>query len=257
METEQAGWTKEFYTKQAQWLGRPAQWETFLAHEPPPRAQRRAAAVERLAGPGNKQVLELGCGSGTVAGALALRGHKVTAVDIVDAAVANTRRLAAQLPPRQLSVVQGDFYTLELPERFDVVCYFDGFGIGSDADQQRLLRRITGWLQPGGCALIDVYSPWYWMNETGELFQEGNVNYRIGFDAEGSRLLESIWPVDRDESQAVTQSLRCYSPADLRLLLAGTGLVLHSFEAYASEDHEVQVLLAQAVLYLAKLTPVP
>lgn len=35
---------------------------------PAGRGIRRAAASERLAGPGTKRVLELGCGSGTVAG---------------------------------------------------------------------------------------------------------------------------------------------------------------------------------------------
>ncbi|MFN5457566.1 MAG: hypothetical protein ACK5BX_41150, partial [Bradyrhizobium sp.] len=34
-------------------------------------------------------------------------------------------------------------YTIELAGRFDVVCYWDGFGIGSDADHRRLLRRIA------------------------------------------------------------------------------------------------------------------
>lgn len=42
-----------------------------------------------------------------------------------------------------LESVEADFYTVELAGRFDVVCYWDGFGVGSDADQRRLLRRIA------------------------------------------------------------------------------------------------------------------
>jgi SAM-dependent methyltransferase len=175
------------------------------------------------------------------------------AVDIVEASVASARRLAAHLPAGQFTVVQGNFYELEFTERFDVVCYFDGFGIGLDADQQHLLWRIAGWLQPGGCALLDVYAPWYHANAKPEAYQEGNVMIRTEFDAEGSRFIERIWPVGEVESQSVTQSLRCYAPADLRLLLAGTGLTLQTFEPYQSEEHDQQVPLQQAMLYLTKL----
>ena len=53
----------------------------------------------------------------------------------------------------------------------------------------------------------------------------------------------------------MTKSLRCYSPADLRLLLEGTGLGLETYEPYESETHETSVPLEQALLYLTKLVP--
>ncbi len=248
-------WTKDFYSRQYEWLDSPARWAEFSPGDPPGRARRRAAAVERLGGPGTKRVLELGCGSGIVAGAIALLGHTVVAVDIVDESVANARRIAAEIPNGELLVVQGDFYEIELTDRFDVVCYFDGFGIGSDADQRRLLQRITGWLKPEGCAVIDIYYPWYFANWHGQVHREGNAMCRSEFDADGSRLEQTIWPAGEDESQAVTQSLRCYSPADLRLLLEGTGLNLHTIEPYESDDHEKRVPLNQAAHYLTKLVP--
>jgi hypothetical protein len=79
--------------------------------------------------------------------------------------------------------------------------------------------------------------------------------YRSDFEVVGSRLLESLWSVSEDEAQAVTQSLRCYSPADLQLLVEGSGLVLDKIESYEAEDHQKQVPLKQAMLYLAKLIP--
>ena len=85
--------------------------------------------------------------------------------------------------------------------------------------------------------------------------ERANVMYRYVFDADGSRLLESLWPAAGDESQALTQSLRCYSPADFQLLLEGTGLALHSLEPYESEEHREIVPLKKAMLYLAKLVP--
>jgi len=70
-------------------------------------------------------------------------------------------------------------------------------------------------------------------------------------------MLDTWWPGD-DESQAVTQSLRCYSPADLRLLLQHTGLTLQSLEPGGAVDYDKhewhpQVPLEQAMSYVAKL----
>lgn len=247
-----ADWTKDFYSKQASWLGLEAIWAGLSGAHPSARAMRKAGAIERLAGPGPKRVLELGCGSGLVSAGIASLGHSVVAVDITPSAAASARRAAAEVPNGSMSVVEGDFFEVDLPGDFDVVCYSDGFGIGSDPDQRRLLTRIAGWLGSGGCAIIDVYSPWQAFQDSGEKYEEGGALGRWDFDADESRNLGRIW-LQGDESRAVTQSLRCYSPADLRLLLEGTGLRLETFEPYEDETHETQVPLERALLYLTKL----
>jgi len=250
-------WAQNFYTRQFKLLESAEAWSRFFPAPPPAHRVRRAEAVERLSGPGIKRVLELGAGGGLTAGAIALRGHSVVAVDIVDAAATSARRIAAQIPAGKMHVVQGDFYEIELEGTFDVVCYFDGFGIGSDADQRRLLRRIAEWTKPGGCALIDVYFPG-WLSElselTSEVYREGNAFCRDEFDLDGWRLRNSIWSIDEDESQATTQSLRNYSPADFRLLLMGTGLRMQRYEPYESSfQFEEIVPLSKAEIFLAKL----
>lgn len=247
-------WAKEFYTKQYQWLESPAIWTMYSPDSPPDQAMRRAKAVERLAGPGSKRILELGCGSGLVAGAMAHLGNEIVALDIVDSAVANAKRLAAQISNGKMSAILGDFYEIELDGKFDVVCYFDGFGIGSDADQHRLLQRIAGWLLPQGCALIDIYAPWLFANESGDVYQEGKMMGRSVFDFDQSRLHDQMWPADSDESKAITQTLRCYSPADFRLLLKGTNLKLDAVEPYESAfEFDKRVPLSEAEIYLTKL----
>ncbi len=247
-------WVKDFYTRQYAMMNSPYWWQQMSPTDPSEYARRRAAAIERFAGPGKKRVLELGCGGGVVAGAIAFLGHTVTAVDLVEAAVENVRRIAPEVPNGELTGVLGDFYELEFPEKFDVVCYFDGFGVGSDDDQRRLLKRIPEWLQADGCAVIDVYAPWgVAAGADGEPYQEGTM-YRSEFDADGSRHLESQWPVGADESEAITQYLRCYSPADLRLLLDGTGLALETYEPYGDEGPSP---LIKAWFYRTKLMPAP
>jgi hypothetical protein len=156
-----------------------------------------------------------------------------------------------------LRAIAGDFYEVEPTGPFDIVVYFDGFGIGSDEDQRRLLRRVAGWLAPGGCVLVDVLVPWYWSRQAGneEEFPKGSgVRYLDGFDAEGSRMTGRMWRVGH-EDDAVIQSLRCYSPADLRLLLEGTGLSLVDVEPFTDEGYSEPSELDDAMLYLATLVP--
>ncbi|HUS17304.1 MAG TPA: class I SAM-dependent methyltransferase [Chloroflexia bacterium] len=245
-------WVEEFYTRQYAWA-------PFLTGDVAPEHQARVEDLVRLAGAGPWRVLELGAGPGQTAAGLADAGHTVTAVELTGIAVEAAQRLASRPRRGRLQVVQGDFYTIDLPGPFDVVGYWDGFGIGSDEDQGRLLGRIAAWLAPGGCALIDINTPWYWARVAGQEMTFPDFGRRYHFDADGCRLLDTWWPTG-DPGQAVTQSLRCYSPADLRLLLRGTGLTLADLEPggavtdYAAGHFEPHVPLGQAMSYRAKLT---
>lgn len=249
-------WVADFYTKQYDWAEWPARWGVRSAAEAASMASTHVRAVTRLAGPEPKRILELGAGSGFTAAALAAQGNEVVAVDLVDVCVASTGRLANEIEgPGSLRAVAGDFYSIDLEGSFDVVCYFDGFGIGTDNDQRRLLGRIQAWLSPGGCALIDVLAPWYWIKVTGteEEFPNGSgVYYEEGFDAEGCRMVERMWQGGHEDA-AVSQSLRCYTPEDLRLLLEATHLSLVAIEPYADQTHQDRVPLDKAMLYLCKL----
>ena len=243
-------WARDFYVRQDEWAD--------VSRDPITDMHRRNAdLVHRLAGGKLGRALDLGAGGGQNAAALADLGYTVTAVELVPSVAQNALELAAQPRKGQLRVIVGDFYEVELPDRYDIVCYWDGFGVGSDDDQQRLLRRIAGWLVPNGFALIEVYTPWYWAKASGRETQFGGVCRRYGFDADGCRMLDTWWPFGR-EAEAVTQSLRCYSLADLRRLLEGTGLVIESVEPRGAydpvQDRFIEdAPLGQAMQYLAKL----
>jgi SAM-dependent methyltransferase len=246
-------WVRDFYEKQYGWAGWRERWGRFDPAERDPHVD----AVRRLAGEGPKRILELGAGTGTTAAALAEAGHDVVAIELLEPLASHIGELARGITSGSLRSVAGDFYRLEPGEGFDVVAYFDGFGIGSDDDQRRLLRRITGWLEPSGCALIDVLTPWHWAKVAGdeEEFPEGTgIRYREDFDAGSSRMVEHMWRSGH-EDEVVTQSLRCYSPADLRLLLERTGLILSVFESYEDQWYGEPCRIQDAMLYLAKLSP--
>ena len=85
-------WVREFYEKQYAWADWSARWA-----DPPSDDASIAAhvnAVRRMAGAGNKRVLELGSGTGHVAVGLANAGHQVVVVELLSDLVENTRRLA-------------------------------------------------------------------------------------------------------------------------------------------------------------------
>ena len=171
-------------------------------------------------------------------------GHSIAAIEFSPTRAPNIELLANRPRSGSLTALEADFYTVDLPKEFDAVCYWDGFGVGSDADQRRLLRRIAGeWLKPGGCALIDVFSPYRWVQESGNRWDldrnHESHRYRqrrtFDFDPLQGRFLDTWCPIDDetglcDESRAITQKIRCYNPADFHLLLEGTGLNLDQVE---------------------------
>ncbi|WP_433578397.1 class I SAM-dependent methyltransferase [Nocardia brasiliensis] len=191
---------------------------------------QRADAIARLGGPGVRRILELGAGSGITAAVTADRGYSVVAVEL---SATRARQAAERVEGRDLRVVEGDFYTVELDGPFDCVVYWNGFGIGTDAEQRTLLRRVSGeWLAPGGRMIVDVFSPWKWARIAGELEYD---TYTIDlansndYDPVAGRFNDRWWPVGR-EAEALDQFGRCYAPADLLLLLEGTGLTAERME---------------------------
>jgi len=241
-------WVTDFYQKQGELCG---VYSTAVSDY----NRDKVAMIARLSGEGRKRILELGAGGGQNAVAAGELGHEVVAVELVESSATHGQKLSADSP--NVRVLQGDFYTVTFDEPFDLVCYWDGFGVGSDDDQRRLLRRIAGWLRPGGSALLDIYTPWYAASSDGRGWKIGAAERRYGFDAEGCRWLDSWWPHDAPD-QVVTQSLRCYSPADLRLLLAGTGLELAGMQSGGALDwesgrYETSVELGRAMFYTAHL----
>lgn len=99
-------------------------------------------------------VLDVGCGSGDLAIALAHRGLDVVGIDIVEAAVARAREKASALAPEvagrlDFRVADATRPTL-LQRRFGTVVD-SGFFHLFDADQRdRLAQELAAALEPGG-----------------------------------------------------------------------------------------------------------
>ncbi len=96
--------------------------------------------------------LDVGCGPGRMAQALALRGLHVLGVDIVPEAVRRTRaRGVAALHRDVFSALPGE-------GRWQCVLLADG-NIGIGGEPVALLRRVTALLAPGGRVVADLAPP--------------------------------------------------------------------------------------------------
>jgi SAM-dependent methyltransferase len=109
------------------------------------------------------RVLEIGAGTGRIAAALAVAGHRVTAVEPSVAMRARLFIRLAQLPERvmrRVRVVDGSAAApaLEPLEHFDVVLFGQGVfaHLLTHDDRHRALQRARSYLDEGGRALIDV-----------------------------------------------------------------------------------------------------
>ena len=113
-----------------------------------------------LAAPG-AAVLELGAGSGRVASALALRGFRVTGVDIARPMLDQARARLATLPPDAAGRIElrlGDMTALDLRRIFDLVLcpYFALAHLPLGAAWRNTFATAARHLAPGGRAAFHL-----------------------------------------------------------------------------------------------------
>jgi len=234
-------WVRDFYSRQ----------HATLAHEGAEASAEYCAekmsVINRLIPNPGKSLLELGAGNGMNAMACANLGFSVTALELIPECCERIKNYATTVGTtrRSIHVVQGDFYKIKLTEQFDLVTYWDGFGIGSDDDQIRLLKRISNWMEQDSRALIEVYSPLYASKTVGKNVRFKTCTRVYDFDARNARWLDT-WTYN--DGTELTQSLRTYLPPDLRLLLRETDLDIEHIEPREAWDWETESLEKNAPL---------
>ena len=136
--TQAPSWVSSFYDPKGQASGPSG----VLDHH-----RERAAAVKQLGGKSHGRVLELGAGSGGSAVATAELGYRVVAVELSPVRAGFASDLPRDRAGLTIEVIEADLTTVELSDKFDVVTCWNGFGVGTDADQRGLLNgsATTGW----------------------------------------------------------------------------------------------------------------
>ncbi|MBI1847743.1 MAG: class I SAM-dependent methyltransferase [Candidatus Rokubacteria bacterium] len=127
---------------------------TFYERVPPALDPDEAGGAACL-GPGSR-VLDVGCGAGREAVALARLGHRVTAIDALPAMVVAARRRAGTegLPVQVLHAAAEAFSAPAAS--FDAVCFSPNVYsyLPGRAQRVALLRRLAAMLVPGGVLLL-------------------------------------------------------------------------------------------------------
>ncbi|MEO6571359.1 MAG: class I SAM-dependent methyltransferase [Ilumatobacteraceae bacterium] len=178
--------------------------------------------VEYLVGalalrPGQR-VLDVGCGPGRHARALAERGIIVHGIDISHRFV----ELAADGAPVGATFERLDARRMAFDARFDarfdaVICLCQGaFGLmTADGHDETVMTAMAGALRPGGRLALTAFSSYF------------VVRHWDGADFDAASGVNHERTEIRDESgDAVETSLwtGCYTPRELRLLCAANGL---------------------------------
>lgn len=212
------------------------------------------AVVERLGLQPGARVLDLCCGPGRHAVALARLGFRVTGVDRNAAYLARAGETAGRAGV-ELELVEQDMRRFVRPGAFDaVINMFTSFGYFEDEVDNRLVAdNMARCLAPGGAVLIDTvgkevlardWQPRSWSEAGGVLLLEERAT------RQGWQLMEARWTVlSKGQRHELTLRHRIYSGGELEAILRGAGLAevaLYGNLQGAPYDQRAQRLVAVA-----------
>ncbi|HEY2576900.1 MAG TPA: aminotransferase class I/II-fold pyridoxal phosphate-dependent enzyme [Streptosporangiaceae bacterium] len=193
--------------------------------------ERTEAEVAYLAGllAGASRVLDLGCGTGRHAVALARRGFRVTGVDASAYALRRAAQAAAGAGVR-LELHQADLLGSSawgVPSADAAICV-QAFGWGSDTDQLRMLRTVRRLLPGDGLFVLDHSSilAITRMYQPSAQAQIGGASFTFSreYDPLTGRSGGQVQVTRPDGSEAVLpDNVRLYTPAEVGALLTRAG----------------------------------
>jgi len=189
-------------------------------------AQEVAFLVDALALRPGARVLDVGCGPGRHAHALAEAGYRVVGVDISEEFI----ELAREGAPPSATFVRADARDLAYDAEFDAVLSLcqGGFGLlqGSDDAVLAGMRRAA---RPGGRIALTAISAYFAIRflEQGEEFDaaSGVLHERTGLrNEEGETAEFDLWTT-------------CFTPRELRLMAARVGLEVEDIWSVGPGDY--------------------
>lgn len=223
-------WVENFYKKQFHYI------KASLENSPRNYFQTEVQKITEQVGKQFTTILELGAGAGMIANELGAIDKQVTTVELVEELAAFAQKSAH---PNVIALCN-DFYTVELSQNYEVVLYLDGFGVGTDDEQLRLLKRIANWLTDDGYALIDIYEPNYWQHVSNTQMsptRDPAIQRNYDYDEDNHRMTDTWWHLD-DEQQKVTQSLACYTIGEIQALCEKADLQIVAYYPGGAMDYD-------------------
>ena len=188
-------------------------------------------------------VVEIGCGTGSVALALArvaefeIRGYDGSA-EMVEVA-----RLKAAKEGAEIAFAHADFLDpIPGPLADAVILVYDGLNyLLHEAQVETLLRRVHAALRPGGVFIVDQSTPANSLNHVGEFDDEGRADAfaytRAGAYDPETRLHTTTFELSGPEgTHRETHVQRAYSLAEMRALLDASPLAPEAaYDAFSTD----------------------
>jgi SAM-dependent methyltransferase len=176
-------------------------YRTFLDSIPEAQTAAEVAFLGRqLPLPAHRRILDLCCGSGRHAFALAAAGYAVTAVDRDAEAIARAR---AGNPAGSVNVIQCDVRGLPFrPGHQDAaILLWASFGYFSPDGNIALLEHIREMLRPRGRFVLDVYNrEWFAAHQGEQIRERAGITFTERRELIGDRLTVQL---RYDEHEAV------------------------------------------------------
>jgi len=219
-------------------------------------ADEQVEKILRLTGVTAGNVLDLCCGPGRHAVALAKRGFAVTAVDRTSFLIEHARARAAQanLP---IDFVLEDMRRFSRPATFDLIInLFTSFGYFEDeADDFRVLQLVRENLRPGGAFVLEMVSK----ERLARVFQattsaelpNGDVLFERHEIVDDWTRVRNRWTLMRSGSTRTFEFIhRIYSAQEMKDLLMKAGLA--GAQVYGDLDGSSYGLGAQRLIAVAR-----
>lgn len=175
----------------------------------------------------NPKALDIACGSGRHAVALAEHGFEVTANDLSSMLLAEARKLSEE-KRLTLTFTQIDMRNIAFENDFDlIVQLFTSFGYFENGDEDKIvLTNVARALKPGGWYVLDFLNERRLrktlQQESRRTLGELNVHeQRMIF---GERVVKSITLAENNQTHRFMECVRLYSKEDLTAMLNTVGL---------------------------------
>lgn len=179
-------------------------------------------------------LLDIPCGNGRHAVALAEKGYNVTGVDLSDTFLKEAKALAADLGKRKPKpqFIKAEMAQFQRPKSFDgAYCMGNSFGYLDYVQQQSFLRSVNICLKKGKRFVVDAsvaaecilptYEERMWFDANGM-----KVLVENSYDPAESAMLTEYTFIKNGKSQTKTCVHRLYTAAEIRRMFKAAGFKL-------------------------------